>query len=82
MAFKRLHPIKRMRVLSSMTQSTLGDLLGVHQSTVAAWESGRAMPRPNVWISITKFTGVRPEQLIQFMNEQRREASDDATSHQ
>ena len=40
--------IRRLRARAGLTQKALGELLGVHQVTVARWETGeRHIPEPS-----------------------------------
>lgn len=46
--------LKKAREDVDLTQVELADLLGVGQTTVSAWESGRAVPRDSVRPGIAK----------------------------
>ena len=57
---------KRIRFLRehfNLTQSDFGAKVGVKQTTVSAWESGRIVPNDSAVLSICRTFGVREEWL-------------------
>lgn len=56
--------IKKLRIQSKLTQSELAKLLGVRQSTVAMWESGKNAPRSETLPKIAKLFGCQIDDLF------------------
>ena len=49
-----MNGLKFMRKAAACTQAELADILGVAQSTVAMWETGKAYPRAELLPIIAK----------------------------
>ncbi len=56
--------IKQKRVSLNMTQDTLAEQLGVTQSAIAIWETGRAMPRADKLPEIARVLGCEVSDLF------------------
>lgn len=52
------------RLAASFTQVQLADYLGVAQSTVAMWETGKAYPRADMLPTIAKVLGCTIDELF------------------
>ncbi len=58
--------LKTLRELGSITQKQLAQKLGVKQSTVAMWETGKAFPKYNNLLKLSKVFNCGAEDLINF----------------
>ena len=59
-----MHRIKDLREAKGLTQEALGALLGVNQSTIASWESGKKSPTlPNL-VRMADYLGVTLDELM------------------
>lgn len=56
--------IKRLRESRGLTQSQLGDAIGVTDKAVSTWESGTRMPRMNVVDRLAAFFGIDKRNLL------------------
>ncbi len=52
------------RVQSQLTQREVADKIGVRQQTVAAWETSRSTPSPDVICSLAKIFGITTDELL------------------
>lgn len=59
-----MNNIKKYRLSINLTQVQLARRLGVTQSSVAMWETGKAMPRASMLVEMGKLFGVTIEQLL------------------
>lgn len=50
---------------NGLTQQAFGELIGVPQTTIASWLSGKAKPKHENLIKISEVTGIRPEELLE-----------------
>lgn len=55
---------ERLRRAAGLTQAELADMAGVKQSTVSAWESGIAIPRPGTLVKVATTLGVTVDELL------------------
>lgn len=55
---------KIMRERAGLTQLQLSEQLGVPQSTIASWETDRALPRADKLIDIAKLLNCTIEELL------------------
>ncbi len=55
-----LGAVRRKRVLRRMKQTHLAELLGVTQSSLSRWESGRQMPPPEALEALARFVAAEP----------------------
>ena len=62
------HPLEAFRAREKLTLDQLAQEIGVKRNTIWRWENGR-MPRQNFWKSITKVTGVQPQDLLPFVKQ-------------
>ena len=62
MAFRE--NIKRLRESRGLTQSRLGDAIGVTGKAVSTWESGTRMPRMNAVDKLAAFFGIDKRDLL------------------
>lgn len=56
--------IRTRRRALTLSQERLGNLVGVGQTTVAAWESGRSTPKPQMIEKLASVLGVPKEWLL------------------
>lgn len=52
------------REKAGMTQSEVAKALGVNQSAVSFWESGRNLPRGKQMVKLAKLYGVTVDELL------------------
>jgi len=58
--------LKQLRTVSGYTQKSVASLLGVDQSTVALWESGKTMPRASLLPRIAKLYNCTVDELFEL----------------
>ena len=56
--------IKKMRERKGLTQVALAEIIGVPQSTIASWETDRALPRADKLPIIAKALGCTIDELL------------------
>ena len=56
--------IKKMREKRNLTQENLAEILNVSQSTVAMWETDKALPRTDKLPAIAKALGCTIDDLL------------------
>ena len=56
--------IKKMREKRNLTQENLAEILNVSQSTVAMWETDKALPRADKLPAIAKALGCTIDDLL------------------
>ena len=56
--------LKQLRAGSGYTQKSVASLLGVNQSTVALWETGKTMPRASLLPRIAKLYNCTVDELL------------------
>ena len=56
--------IKKIREKKDITQQELATVLGVGQSTVAMWETGKSLPRVETLKAIAKALGCTIDELL------------------
>ena len=61
--------LKNLRMSANMTQLHMAQALNVCRSTVAMWESGKAMPRSDLLPKIAELLGCTIDEL--FENERK-----------
>lgn len=54
-----------MRERSGLTQNQVSEKIGVPQSTIASWETNRAMPRANKLVQLAKLLNCSIEELLE-----------------
>lgn len=59
-----MNSIKELRTKLNMTQIEMAECLGVRQSTVAMWESGKNMPRADMLLKIARLLGCSIDDLF------------------
>lgn len=52
------------REKAGMTQNEVANALGVNQSSVSLWESGRNLPRGKQMVKLAKLYGVTVDELL------------------
>jgi transcriptional regulator with XRE-family HTH domain len=57
--------IAELRTERDLTQAQLADKVGVSQSYLARWESGKVLPRPRALKQIARALGVDAEELVE-----------------
>lgn len=67
-----MHPIKRYRMVKGLTQTELAKQVGVTPASVQFWETG-SEPRPKAFRKLCEVLGVDSLQLINEIEEWRRE---------
>ena len=60
--------IKNIREQAGLTQAEVAKALNVGQSAVAAWETGKALPRADKLIDIAKLLNCTIEELLKKTN--------------
>ncbi len=55
------------RLAKGLTQGQLASRMGVHLSTVSAWETGRAVPQPSRLPELARMLGIDPLKLARLM---------------
>ena len=60
----KLLGIKKMRERSGITQKELATQLGVDQSTVCLWETGKTQPRAKLLTKIAEIFGCTVDELL------------------
>ena len=58
------HLIRNIRKLKKLTQEQLARDLGVRRSTVAMWETGKAMPRAALLPKLADILGCTVDELL------------------
>ena len=61
------HPLKRHRDAHGLSQSELGEELGVSMQTIWRWEHAKRTPRKHHLIRIKKRLGIEPRAIIDFV---------------
>lgn len=73
-----LGAVRRKRVLRRMKQTHLAELLGVTQSSLSRWESGKQMPPPEALEALARFVAAGPGEasgaVVKRLVEQSRRA--------
>lgn len=57
--------IAELRLERDLTQKELAAKVGVSQSYLARWESGKVMPRPRALRKVARALDIEPEELIE-----------------
>lgn len=60
-----------MRKGANLKQADVGKLLGVRQSSVSMWESGKSYPTADKLPTLAKLYGVSTDEIIQAIREAR-----------
>ena len=63
--------IKKMRENKQLTQRDLSVLLGLKQSTIAMWETGRSMPASALLPRLAEILGCKIDDLFERWEEMR-----------
>ena len=58
------HLIRNIRKLKKLTQEQLARDLGIRRSTVAMWETGKAMPRAALLPKLADILGCTVDELL------------------
>lgn len=56
--------LKLARVAAGLTQVELGQKIGTGQSTISAWESGKAKPNTTYILALARATGADRDQFL------------------
>lgn len=56
--------IKKYRNLSKLTQKDLANIVGVSQSAIAHWESGKILPRTETILKLSKIFDCTVDELL------------------
>lgn len=56
--------LKKLRKYNGISQKSLADALGVSQSTVAMWESGKNSPEHGTFLKLCEYLGVSGDALV------------------
>jgi len=57
--------IAELRKEKMMTQKELADLIMVSDKTISKWETGKGLPDPSSWLSLSNNLGVSVTELLQ-----------------
>ena len=60
--------IKILRKENNLTQTELGNILGLEKSTISMYENDRSTPNDEIKIAIAKYFGVTVDYLVGFSN--------------
>lgn len=60
-----MNQIKNQRKKLGLTQTQLADMLGVSQSAIAMWESGKNMPRADMLQKLSRILNCSIDDLFQ-----------------
>lgn len=63
------NPLRQWRADRNLSQSELGDLIGVDGMTVSRWERGGHLPRKKHRQKIQEVTGIAPSELFNSLSE-------------
>ena len=61
--------IKAQRLEKNMSQTELGQCIGVTQATISDWENGVTHPNRLNWIALAEFFGVTVNDLLPCKSE-------------
>ncbi len=75
--------IYQLRTEKGLSQSQLGDMMGVSNKAVSKWEMGVSKPRPDMLVALASFFGVTVEELLAGKRnpqaQQKKEEKDDTS---
>lgn len=75
--------ICQLRTEKGLSQSQLGDMMGVSNKAVSKWEMGVSKPRPYMLVALASFFGVTVEELLagkrNSQAEQKKDEKDDTS---
>ncbi|WP_404387562.1 helix-turn-helix transcriptional regulator [Ligilactobacillus animalis] len=63
--------LKGLRANKNLSQSELGELLGVSQTTVTAWETGKTVPNSKNVFELAKLYSVEPTVIFNAIFKQK-----------
>lgn len=61
--------MRELREKAGLTQGELAERLGVTQSTITYWETGKCYPRPDKLLKLEALFGVPAGDIIRAINE-------------
>ena len=61
--------MRELREKAGLTQGELAERLGVTQSTITYWETGKCYPRPDKLLKLEELLGVPAGDIIRAINE-------------
>lgn len=56
--------LRELRKNKKLSQSDLGEIIGVHQVVISNWEIGRTIPRPHRMQQLEDYFGVDKEAIF------------------
>ena len=68
--------IRKDMLVTGLTQIQLGEKLGVRQSLISKWFSGRVIPRPDTIKRICDACSVTEEEFINFIYEKHKKVNE------
>lgn len=68
--------IRKDMLVTGLTQIQLGEKLGVRQSLISKWFSGRVIPRPDTIKRICDACSVTEEEFISFIYEKHKKVNE------
>lgn len=68
-----INRLRKRRMAAGLTQEQAAELLGVSQSTVCQWETGRTNPRINMFPTIAQLYGCQVEDIWPVDNKANQE---------
>lgn len=66
--------IKEYRMSKGLTQTQVGDKLGISRTTVAMWEAGLSMPRTDKLQELSNLYECTVDDLLVALNEENNQA--------
>lgn len=60
----KLNNLKLARMRAGYTQKEVAERLGISESLVAKWETGRSRPRGDKLSALAELLAARPEELV------------------
>lgn len=59
-----MNQIRNLRERANLTQDVLAQLIRVDRSTIAKWETGKALPRADKLLELAKILGCTVDELL------------------
>lgn len=72
--------MRELREKAGLTQGELAERLGVTQSTITYWETGKCYPRPDKLLRLEALFGVPAGDIIRAINESAENRKEERSS--